>query len=63
MVISYAEINCEAGPFIFVRLLEFVDESKQNILGWAQRISRVHFDNRPVAVAFPRVAQSSTPNI
>jgi hypothetical protein len=51
MVISYAEINSNSGPFVFVRLLEPVDRQRQDILGWADRLSRVHFDNRPVAVA------------
>lgn len=51
MIISYAQIDSESGPFVFVRLLDTVDESKQDILMWAERISRLHFDNRPVAVA------------
>jgi hypothetical protein len=51
MVISYAEINSESGPFVFIRLLEPIDDRKQDILGWANHLSRIHFDNRPVAVA------------
>ena len=51
MVISYAEIGSDSGPFVFIRLLEPIDERKQDILGWAKHLSRVHFDNRPVVVA------------
>jgi len=50
MIIHYAEINSGSGPFVFIRLLDPVDEHEQHLLGWAQRISRLHFDNRPVAV-------------
>ena len=50
MVISYAEIDSESGPFVFIRLLEPIDDRTQDILGWANHLSRVHFDNRPVAV-------------
>jgi len=51
MIISYKQIGSQSGPFVFIRLFDPVDESKQDILGWAQYISRIHFDNQPVVVA------------
>jgi hypothetical protein len=51
MIIHYAEINSDSGPFVFIRLLNPVDGRKQDTLGWAQRISRLHFNNCPIAVA------------
>jgi hypothetical protein len=51
MIIHYAEINSDSGPFVFIRLLDSVDQQKYEILEWAQRLSRLHFDGRPIAVA------------
>jgi hypothetical protein len=35
---------------MFIRLLDFIDQQKHDVLGWAQRLSRLHFDGRPIAV-------------
>jgi hypothetical protein len=51
MVIHYAEINSDSGPFVFIRLLDSVDQQKYQILQWAQHVSRLRFDGRPLAVA------------
>ncbi len=51
MTVHYGEINSDSGPFVFIRLLDSIEQKKYDVLGWAQRLSTTEFDGRPVAVA------------
>jgi hypothetical protein len=50
MTIHYAHVKSEAGPFIFIRLTNTIDQSKHDIRGWAQQLSAQYFSGLPVVV-------------
>lgn len=50
MTIHYAEIQSDAGPFVFIRLSDRVDQSTHDIAPWARKLSSRYFSDRPVAV-------------
>ena len=50
MTIHCAHINSEAGPFIFIRLTDTIDQSKHDIQNWARQLSSQYFSGLPVVV-------------
>jgi len=50
MTISYAHIKSDSGSFIFIRLLDSIEQSKHNIAAWAEQLSSQHFSGLPVVV-------------
>src|SRR5437588_8295892 len=50
MTIHYAHLKSEAGPFIFIRLTNTIDQSRHDIPGWAQQLSSQYFSGLPVVV-------------
>ena len=50
MTVHYAHIDSEAGPFVFIRLTDTIEQSRHDIRGWAEQLSSKYFSNLPVVV-------------
>ena len=50
MTIHYAHLGSEAGPFVFIRLSDTIEQSKHDIQAWAKKLSSENFSNAPLVV-------------